>query len=205
MSPGVRKLSLTTHVVCSVGWLGAVAAFLALAVRGLTTSDPQTVRTAYEAARMITWAVIVPLSVAALATGLIQALGTAWGLARHYWVLAKLALILAATVLLLLHTHPVDLIADAALAAPPLGGGLRPLRIQLVFDAGAALATLLVTTALSVFKPRGLTAHGRRVLGEPFESAPDDSPWGRYVLLGVAALVAVFILKHVAGGGMQHQ
>jgi hypothetical protein len=36
MTPRLRKFALTAHVTSSVGWLGAVAAFLALAVAGLT-------------------------------------------------------------------------------------------------------------------------------------------------------------------------
>jgi hypothetical protein len=32
------------------------------------------------------WLVIMPLSVATLVSGLVQALGTTWGLLRHYWV-----------------------------------------------------------------------------------------------------------------------
>jgi hypothetical protein len=36
MAPGLRKFVLTAHVTSSVGWLGAVAGFLALAVAGLT-------------------------------------------------------------------------------------------------------------------------------------------------------------------------
>jgi hypothetical protein len=41
-------------------------------------------------------------------------------------------------------------------------GELRPLRIQLVVDASAAVVALLVTTALAVYKPRGVTRYGRR-------------------------------------------
>ncbi len=41
MKQGVRKFALTAHVVASVGWLGAVAAFLAVAVVGLTSDDAQ--------------------------------------------------------------------------------------------------------------------------------------------------------------------
>ncbi len=37
MPPQLRKLALTVHVTASVGWLGAVAAFLALAIAGLTS------------------------------------------------------------------------------------------------------------------------------------------------------------------------
>ena len=36
------------------------------------------------------------------------------------------------------------------------------LPIQLVADAGAAVLALLVVTTLSVYKPRGMTAYGRR-------------------------------------------
>ena len=39
MTSRLRKLVLASHVTFSVGWLGAVAAYLALAVIGMTTSD----------------------------------------------------------------------------------------------------------------------------------------------------------------------
>ena len=41
-------------------------------------------RAAYLAMELTTWSVIVPLSLAALLTGLFQALGTEWGLFQHY-------------------------------------------------------------------------------------------------------------------------
>ena len=41
-------------------------------------------RGAYLAMDLIGWFVIVPLSLASLLTGLVQALGTTWGLFRHY-------------------------------------------------------------------------------------------------------------------------
>ena len=90
MSPGVRKFALTAHVTSSVGWLGAVAAFLALAVVGLTSQDAQTVRATYLVMEPAGWVVLVPLAFASLLTGLVQSLGTTWGLSRHYWVLFKL-------------------------------------------------------------------------------------------------------------------
>ena len=162
MPPGWRKVALTAHVTTSVGWLGAVAVFLALAVTGLTSDDPQTVRGVYVAAKVTTWLVIVPLNLTALLTGLVQSLGTTWGLFRHYWVLIKLLLTVVATVLLLLHTQPIGSVADAALSGPVAGDDLRDLRVQLVGDAVAALLLLLTTTALSVWKPRGLTRYGQR-------------------------------------------
>lgn len=162
MSPGVRKLALTAHVVCSVGWLGAVAGFLALAVAGLASGELPTVRASYMAMNLIGWYVIVPLCFASLVTGLIQALGTPWGLFRHYWVVAKLLIAIGATVLLLVHMQPIEALgrvaADQALAM----GDHRDVRVQLVADAGAALLVLLVATILSIYKPRGLTKYGWR-------------------------------------------
>jgi hypothetical protein len=162
MEPGLRKFALTAHVTSSVGWLGAVAGFLALAVAGLASQDAELVRAAYLSMELIGWFIIVPLSVASLVTGLIQAVGTTWGLFKHWWVVIKLVLTVLATLVLLLHMRPVGHLADVVAQAKLAGGELRGLRIQLIADAGAALVVLVITTTLSVYKPRGLTRYGWR-------------------------------------------
>jgi hypothetical protein len=162
MPPLLRRLALTLHVVCSVGWLGAVGAFLALALIGLISQDDPVVRAAYVAMDLTTSLVIVPLSLAATATGLVQSLGTPWGLFRHYWVLAKLVITIPSTVILLTHTRAIQYMALAAAEFPIAPGDLRELRIQLAVTAAAAIIALLVTTGLSVLKPRGLTPYGWR-------------------------------------------
>lgn len=162
----LRKVTLTAHIASSVGWLGSVAAFLALAVVGLTSQNDQQVRGAYLAMEVMGWYVIVPLAFASLLTGLVQSLGTAWGLLRHYWVLAKLALTVVAAFLLLLHMQVVEHMAHAAARTNLSGSDLSGMRVQLVFDAAAAVAVLLTTTALSVYKPRGITLYGWRTQQE---------------------------------------
>jgi hypothetical protein len=162
MSPGVRRFALTVHVTCSVGWLGAVAGFLALALTGLNSQNGQLVRAAYLGMELTGWFVIVPLSFASLLTGLIQSLGTHWGLFRHYWVLIKLLMASFATALLLVHMRPISHVAGVAARTTLSTTDLHGLRVQLVADAGAAIAALLVTTTLSVYKPRGLTRYGWR-------------------------------------------
>ena len=162
MSQRVRRVALTAHVTASVGWLGAVAAFLALAVAGVASGDEQRVRGAYVAMELTGWYVIVPLSLASLLTGVVQSLGTTWGLFRHYWVVVKLLVTVVATLLLLLHMGAVSHVAGAATTAALPAGHLGSLRTQLVADAGAAVVVLLVATALSVVKPRGLTRYGAR-------------------------------------------
>ncbi len=160
MTPRLRKLALTVHVTSSVGWLGAVVAFLALAIVGLTSQDAQTVRAVYLAAVPITWYVLVPLAVASLLTGLTSSLGSPWGLFRHYWVLFKLLLNILATIVLLIYTQTVGAFAD--LAAKP-GADLGELRAPtFVLHSILALLVLLVATVLAVYKPRGLTRYGRR-------------------------------------------
>jgi hypothetical protein len=162
MTSPIRKLALTLHVTVSVGWLGAVAGFLALSIIGLTSQDPQTIQAVYLAMELTAVYVIVPSSVAALLTGLVQALGTKWGLFQHYWVVIKLLITLVATVILLVHMQPIHYLADAARETVFSSTDLRQLRIQLMTDAGAALVALLVTTALSIYQPRGLTPYGWR-------------------------------------------
>lgn len=164
MSPGLRKLALTAHVTTSVGWLGAVAAFLALAIAGLFSADPLTGRAAYLAIDLTAWFVIVPLSFASPLTGFIQSLGTPWGLFRQYWVVMKLIITIPSTALLLVHMGPIGRMRAMAAAMPISAADLHGMRTQLVIEAAVALAVLLLATALSVIKPEGVTPHGARRL-----------------------------------------
>lgn len=158
MTPGFRKFVLTAHIASTVGWLGAVAAFLALAVVGVTSQDAQMVRAAWIANGLIGWYVILPLALASALIGVVQSLGTEWGLIRHYWVLAKLLLTIFATIVLLVQMEAISYMAREAAKVDNagLGGG------GLVVHAGGGLLVLLVIEALSVYKPRGMTPYGWR-------------------------------------------
>jgi hypothetical protein len=162
MGPGLRKFALTAHIISSVGFVGAVAAFLALAVVGLTSQNPQMVRAAYPAMELITWFVIVPFSFASLLTGLVQSLGTAWGLFRHYWVLVKFGLTVFTTIVLMVQTTPMNDIAGIAADTILSGSDFLAIRSALIVHASGGLLVLLVATALSVFKPWGMTGYGAR-------------------------------------------
>jgi hypothetical protein len=162
LTSGLRKFALSAHVAFSVGWLGAVACTLALAVAGLASEDVQTVRAAYLALELTGWFVLLPLSFASLVTGVVQALGTKWGLFRHYWVLAKLLMNLLATTVLLLYTQTLGSLADVARETTLSSEDLDFLRTpSVVLHSGAALVLLLVATVLAVYKPRGMTPYGQ--------------------------------------------
>lgn len=160
MTPRARRFALTAHVTASVGWLGAVATFLALAVMGLTSPDPQTARATYLVMEPAAWLVLVPLAFASLLTGLLQSVGTTWGLLRHYWVLVKLAINVVTTLVLLAYLPTFA--AMAAVAADPATAMAVVRNPSPVVHAGAALLLLLGAASLSVYKPRGLTRYGWR-------------------------------------------
>ena len=159
MTPGLRKFALTTHLTFSVGWIGAVIAYLGLGVAAMTSQEVQTVRAAWIAMELTGWYVIVPLCLASLVTGLVQSLVTQWGLFRHYWVLFSLVLTILAVIILVLHMPTVSFLADVAAEADEaslgrLGGDL--------FHPGVGLLVLLVIQVLNVYKPRGVTPYGWR-------------------------------------------
>jgi hypothetical protein len=156
LAPRLRKVVLATHVTTSVGWLGAVLAYLALDVTAVTSDDVQTARGAYAAMEVVLRYTIVPLALCSVLIGILNALGTRWGLFRHYWVLVKLLLTVFAATILLIETQTVTSLAAAASSADP-----RELPGTLPHSIGG-LAVLLVTVILSVFKPQGLTRHGWR-------------------------------------------
>ena len=160
MGPRVRKLALTAHVTTSVGWLGSVAAFLALAIIGLTSNDVQTVRGVYLVMEPAAWHVLVPLAFASLLTGLVQSFGTAWGLFRHYWVLFKLLITVFATIILLMYMGTFRYMAGVA--SDPSSELAVVRNPSPMIHAALALLVLLVATVLAVYKPRGMTPYGWR-------------------------------------------
>ena len=162
MSPGLRKGALTAHVTSSIGWFGAVAAFLALSVVGMTSPDTQLARAAYLSMELTTRYVIVPLAFVSLLSGIVSSLGTKWGLFRYYWVLLKLLITVLATLVLVVHLQPIERLASVAATTAVTGAALRDAQLNMVVASAAALLVLFTLTALSIYNPRGITPYGQR-------------------------------------------
>jgi hypothetical protein len=158
LTPRLQKFTLLAHITFSVGWLGAVVPYLALAILGLTSHDGQMVRAACLLMAFIGWFVIVPFSLATLLSGLVQSFASRRGLFRHWWVLVKFVLTIFAVIVLLVHMRDVNRLSRLAKDATLSGVDLRP---ELIHAAGGLLV-LFAAMALSVFKPWGMTAYGRR-------------------------------------------
>jgi hypothetical protein len=224
MNPRMRKFVLSIHVTGSVGLIGAIAAFLTLAAVGVASHDVQLIRGAYPAMELIARFVIVPLAVAALLSGLLQSLGTPWGLFRHYWILAKLLLTTFATVVLLVKMALIGYAARLSEQAILPRDDLHAAGLQLVVHAAGGLLVLLLPAVLSIYKPQGLTAYGRRRLTEQRSSTRQldlDSNGSAIVLAnGGAATVTLrrayvstfifvaiavhIVVLHVMRGGLHH-
>jgi hypothetical protein len=159
MAPRLRKFALAAHIALSVGWIGAVAGYIALDVAAATSRDVETLRASYLAMGLIAWYVIVPLALAALLTGLVVSLGTKWGLFQYYWTLISLLLTVIATVVLLVETQTIGYFADVAADPRTSSEDLRALGSTLVHSVGGTVV-LLVILVLNVYKPRGMTRYG---------------------------------------------
>jgi hypothetical protein len=162
MTAWLRKLVLSVHVCSSVGWFGAVAGFLALSWVGLASVDTERVRAVSISMEILAVWIILPACLASLVSGVVQSLGTPWGLLRYHWTLAKLAITALSTVLLLVHMRPIHFLAGMAASGLPGVADLRDVRSQLTVAATLAEVALVGATLLSVYKPKGLTWYGRR-------------------------------------------
>jgi hypothetical protein len=204
MTPGLRKFALTAHVTSSVGWLGTVASFQALAIAAVASHDPGAVRGFYLAMELIGWYVIVPFCLASLVTGLVVSLGSPWGLFRHYWVLVKFLITVVSALILFGFTQTLGALGDLAADATSSMNQLRNLKQSPVLHSGGGLLAIFVATILAVYKPWGMTPYGRRKRDtgvRPDYGSPTSIPWRLYALLGVIGLVLLFLVLHLIGGG----
>ena len=210
-APALRKLTFTTHVTSSVGWIGAVLVFLALAAIGLTSQDERTVRGAYLVMAPAAWFVLVPLAHASLVSGIALSLGTPWGLLRHYWVVSKLVITAFSTVILMIYMGTFRQMA--AVAADPvveLGLVLNP---SPLLHAILALVLLLAAIVLAIYKPFGLTPYGAREQvrarhadrfasgATPEVTAGGERRWEYALWILALAILGLIVLSHLAGSG----
>jgi len=162
-APRLRRVLLTVHIIGSVGWIGAAATYLALGVSARAARNVETVRAAWIGMELTGWFVIVPLAISALLTGVLLSMATSWGLLRHYWVVASLALTALSLGAVLLHLPTVSVMAEAARR----GDDAEVLRLGGdVIHPALGLLVLTAITVLNVYKPRGLAPHGARKQAE---------------------------------------
>lgn len=172
LRPRSRKLWLTLHVGFSVGWLGMGMGMLVLAIVGATTSDLALRHYAYEIMHIFDLAIVIPLVLLSLITGLVMSLGTPWGLVRYWWVLAKFVIALSIPVFAAVReSFWVREVVTATRADPAADLGGTDVRLWVCFVAFSLL--LWTATALSSVKPWGRTRWNQR--SKPPTGGPNES------------------------------
>ncbi len=161
MGPATRKAVLALHIATSVGWMGAVAAFIVLDLATVMRDDVSLLRSAYIAMDLITTWAIVPLAGLAFLTGIVVSLGTKWGLFRHYWVVLSLILTAAATIVLLVQLPLIAHRAEMAADPDAADADIQALGNLLLHSIGGVIV-LAVIMVLNIYKPRGMTPYGWR-------------------------------------------
>ena len=152
-----RLVVLAAHVLASVGWFGVAVLVAFLLVAAGSTGDDALARSLYRAVETSVW-LTVPLGAVAAATGVVLGLGTKWGLARYWWVVIKEVAVV-----------PV-VVTDLLVVAPAAHEGAQgQLSGRLLDPAIAHVVVLGLATVVSLVKPFGRTARGRR--GEPAADA----------------------------------
>ena len=195
LSTNLRKLNLIVHLTSSLGWFGGCLAFIFLGVFALNQGDFQVAGSLSYGLKICTWYVILPLCIISLFSGIIQAVGTQWGLFKHYWIIIKLLLTCMATILLIIHLQPIDMLSNAFIKDGVDRVTASQNIISLISKAGLAAITILLLTTISVFKP-----WGKRIKNNPKMKMKKKST-SFYILIGLVALILIVLLKHLIDFG----
>ncbi|MFE1046024.1 hypothetical protein ACFW5S_09240 [Streptomyces olivaceus] len=119
---------LVVHVVASASWLGLTLGLPSLGAT--TTASPTAVETSVRSMKLFADWLLLPLALLTLTSGVVLALGTQWGLARHRWVFTKFRLTSATTVATVLALRPgVNSRSPRARPCPTRGRAGRPGRL----------------------------------------------------------------------------
>ncbi|HLL35927.1 MAG TPA: DUF2269 domain-containing protein [Streptomyces sp.] len=168
LSRPARRALLVVHVAASASWLGLTLGLLALGITATAAGSAPAAEAGVRAMKLFADWLLLPVGFLTLLSGLVLALGTAWGLARHRWVYTKFWLTLATTTATAFALRPG---VNEAVAA--VGGG-RPLPDagDVLFGPVVSLTAYVFMTAISVLKPWGPTRRGRRSRAASGRTAP---------------------------------
>lgn len=146
---------------------------LALGLTAALTGSAAVTEGSYRSMKVFGDWLVAPLALLTLASGLLLSLGTHWGLARHRWVWVKFWLTGAAALasVLFFRVRIDQTVTDLAAGRPVLP-------YELVIPPAVSLSAYAFMMVVSVLKPWGLTARGRRhrSTAAARRTAPSASP-----------------------------
>jgi hypothetical protein len=166
ISPSMYKFWLASHIIVSVGWLGAAYAKLILEIIAMLLHSPEQIKALYIAMGKLQIAYPI-MAISAIVTGVILALSTKWGLFEYYWIVTKLVITFGVIVTGVRFDGPLIQQIVTALSTRAAEEGT-------IFEIAATPATLLIfmavahvlmlgaATFISVYKPWGKTWFNRQ-------------------------------------------
>lgn len=145
-----RHWLLFAHVVLSVGWMGAGAANVVLAITAGTSASDDVRRVCYQLINRVDFWLVIPLAFGSLGSGVLISVATKWGLIRYWWVVTKLGLTIA---VILFSTFGVGVWVEQSMTATATPAGSSPVATRLVIGALANVGAFLFMTWASIAKP----------------------------------------------------
>lgn len=150
-----RRITLTAHLVSSLGWLGLDVVLLTLGVHA--AADPADRHAAYVMTQLLLNTLLLPLGLTSIGTGLLLMRVGPWRFRRDHWATAKLVISVVGTAAAWFALRPRAASAAAATApgADPgqLFAGLYAPGPTLIIAPIVACALYLTATVLGVYKP----------------------------------------------------
>jgi uncharacterized membrane protein len=172
LSPRARKAALTAHIAVSGTWLGAVVANVFLGISAAVTGNETLANSYYATMDRLANNLMPAAAITTLATGLLLALATRWGLFRHWWTIAKLVLAILTVVV---GVAIIDSAIRDTITARTTTGHTE--FSQALLPATILTPLLLLTaTVIAVTKPWGRTSRGRRRATSSAGRAPSTGP-----------------------------
>lgn len=152
-----RQLILLLHLFINASWLGALAVMVVLGMIKYASSASALDRAVFEVHEWL----VIPCSLAVFGTSLAFALGTPWGLLRHWWLLLKWGILLAVAPMDIFLTTPAiarmvamsDLDGASVFTMASYQQASRGALIWSAVELGLVAAAFLI----SVLKPWGKT------------------------------------------------
>jgi hypothetical protein len=160
--PGARglrssRLLLTVQLLATVGLFGADLVLVTFGFSAVLGADPGSV---YPAAQLVASTVVAPLALISLATGVVLARLSGWGLFRYWWVTVKLGVTLLLTIVVF--TVLVPRLGSAAAAASAHASFDAGQRVPLALAPALATLFLVLNVALAVYKPHWRVRRGHQ-------------------------------------------
>jgi hypothetical protein len=215
MKSDSRKFVLTLHTTVTGVWLGSVVVYLTLVVVSLAGWADIGLAPTWATLALLGWYVVVPAALASFVSGVAMASSTTWGLFHHKWVVASLGLTTLGVVVLLSHMPGVTESATLANTASGAEADLHQALWSELLHSGLGLVVLLAIQAINVYKPAGLTIYGRRMRearpaassapvkrASPATAPQGSSRWAKIVWIHALILVGLFLIGHIALGGV---